>query len=63
MRGRPRDPEHQQIAAAHGTQLGGHFLIDREGIVRLGHLEAAERIGDLSKLPSDEEIPAAARGL
>ena len=24
----------QQIAATHGFQLGGHFLIDREGIIR-----------------------------
>jgi peroxiredoxin len=53
----------QQIAAAHGMQLGGHFLIDRDGIVRWGHIEAAERIGDLAKFPSDEEILAAARGL
>jgi peroxiredoxin len=53
----------QQIAAAHGTQMGGHFLLDREGIVRWGQIEAGERIGDLSKFPSDEEILRAARGL
>ncbi len=53
----------QQIAATHGTQLTGHFLIDREGIVRWRHIEAAERIGDLCKFPSDEEILGAARGL
>jgi hypothetical protein len=53
----------QQIAAAHGTQLAGHFLIDREGIIRWLQIEAAERIGDLSKFPSDEEIVAAARRL
>ena len=53
----------QQIAAAHGLQLVGHFLIDREGIVRWLHIEAAERPEDLSKFPSDEEILAAARGL
>ena len=53
----------QQIAAAHGTQMGGHFLIDRDGIVRWLHIEAAERIEDLSKFPSDEEILRAARGL
>ena len=53
----------QQIAAAHGTQLGGHFLIDREGVVRWGQIEAGERIGDLSKFPSDEEILRAARKL
>jgi hypothetical protein len=53
----------QQIAAAHGLQLGGHLLIDRDGIVRWLHIEAAERIGDLAKFPSDEEIVAAARRL
>ena len=52
-----------QIAAAHGLQLGGHFLIDRQGIIRWGQIEAAERIGDLSKFPSDEEILTAARSL
>ena len=52
-----------QIAAAHGTQMTGHFLIDRDGIVRWLQIEAAERIGDLSKFPSDEEIVRAARGL
>jgi hypothetical protein len=53
----------QQIAAAHGTQLGGHFLIDREGIIRWAHIEAGERIEDLSQFPSDEEILRAARSL
>lgn len=53
----------QQIAAAHGLQLTGHFLIDRNGIVRWRHIEAAERIEDLSKFPSDEEILAAVRAL
>jgi len=53
----------QQIAASHGLQLGGHFLLDRDGIVRWRYIEAAERIDDLSKFPSDEEIVAAARAL
>ena len=52
-----------QIAAVHGMQLAGHFLIDREGIVRWLHIEAAERPEDLSKFPSDEEILSAARSL
>ena len=52
-----------QIAAAHGMQLAGHFLIDRDGIVRWLQIEAAERIGDLAKFPGDEEILQAARGL
>ena len=53
----------QQIATAHGTQLVGHFLIDRAGIIRWRQIEAGERIGDLGTFPSDEEILAAARGL
>jgi hypothetical protein len=53
----------QQIAATHGMQLAGHFLIDREGTVRWLQIEAAERIGDLGQFPSDEEILRAARGL
>jgi peroxiredoxin len=52
-----------QIAATHGLQLTGHFLIGRDGIIRWLQIEAAERIGDLSKYPSDEEIVAAARAL
>jgi hypothetical protein len=53
----------QQIAAAHGTQLSGHFLIDRKGIIRWGQIEGAERIGDLCTFPTEEEILRAARGL
>jgi hypothetical protein len=53
----------QQIAATHGNQLAGHFLIDREGIIRWRHIEAGERIDDLAKFPSDEEIVRAARVL
>jgi hypothetical protein len=53
----------QQIAATHGNQLAGHFLIDREGVIRWRHIEAGERIDDLVKFPSDEEILRAARGL
>ena len=52
-----------QIAAGHGTQLAGHFLIDRAGIVRWLQIEAAERMGDLSKFPSAEEILREARSL
>jgi peroxiredoxin len=53
----------QQIAAAHGTQLAGYFLIDRSGIIRWLFVEAAERIGDLAKFPSEDEIVDAARKL
>ena len=53
----------QQIAAEHATQLAGHFLVDRAGIIRWGQIEAGERIGDLAKFPTDDEILRAARGL
>jgi hypothetical protein len=53
----------QQIAATHGFLLGGHFLIDRGGIIRWVQIEGLERMGDLTKFPSDEEIVAAARAL
>lgn len=53
----------QQIAATHGMQLGGHFLIGRDGMVRWLQIEGLERVEDISKFPSDEEIVAAARAL
>lgn len=49
----------EQIMAAHATQLVGHFLIDREGIIRWRHVEAEARATDLGRLPSDTEILAA----
>jgi len=58
----PTETDHQ-IATAHGTQMTGHFLIDRDGTVRWLQIEAAERIGDLSKFPTDDEILRAARAL
>jgi hypothetical protein len=53
----------QQIAATHGMQLAGHFLIGRDGIIRWEHIEARERIEDLSQFPSDDEILRVARSL
>jgi peroxiredoxin len=53
----------QQVAAAHALQMTGHFLLDRNGIVRWRYIEASERMEDFSKFPSDEEIVAAAREL
>jgi hypothetical protein len=52
-----------QIAAAHGGQLDGFFLLDREGIVRWAHIEAGERMTDMGKFPTEAEILAAARAL
>jgi len=56
-------PVDEQIAAAHGGQLDGFFLLDREGIVRWAHIEAGERMADLGKFPTEADILAAARAL
>ena len=48
-----------EVMAAHATQLVGHFLIDRDGIIRWRHVEAEARAADLGRLPSDTEILAA----
>jgi hypothetical protein len=53
----------QQIAAVHGFLLAGHFLIDRDGLIRWLHIEGLERMEDLFKFPSDEEILRAARAV
>jgi hypothetical protein len=50
--------------ARHQAQFCGQFLIDREGIVRWVHVECArEGLDGLDRLPSDEEVLAAARAL
>ncbi len=53
----------QQIIAAHGAQLAGHFLIDRQGIVRWVEVEAAAGAAGIGKWPADEEILSAVRAL
>jgi hypothetical protein len=51
------------VVAAHGMQLAGHFLIDREGVIRWTHVEAEDRMEDLVQFPSAAEFLAAARAL
>jgi hypothetical protein len=51
------------VVAAHGMQLAGHFLIDREGVIRWTHVEAEDRIEDLVQFPSEAEFLTAARAL
>jgi peroxiredoxin len=53
----------EDIFAAHGTQLTGHFLIDREGVVRWTSIEAQTGLKDLATFPSQAEILAAVRRL
>jgi hypothetical protein len=56
-------PVDEQIVAAHGTQLAGHFLVDQHGILRWTQVEAKDRIADISMFPSEDELLAAARAL
>jgi peroxiredoxin len=53
----------QRIIATHGMQGVGHFLIDRQGIVRWTHIEADQRVAELGKFPGDAQILEAARAL
>jgi peroxiredoxin len=49
----------EQIFAAHGTQLAGHFLVDRQGIIRWALVEAERQPTDIGRFPSEEEILSA----
>jgi peroxiredoxin len=53
----------EEIFAAHGTQLGGHFIIDRQGIVRWTNIEAEHGLSDLTRFPSPTEMVTAARSV
>ena len=56
-------PVDEEIFAAHGTQLAGHFLLDRAGIVRWTNLEGQAGVHELATFPSPGEILAAARSV
>ena len=48
----------------HQVQLTGQFLVDRAGLVRWANIECArEGIEGVGKLPAEDEVLAAARGL
>jgi peroxiredoxin len=47
----------------HSTQLGGHFLIDAQGIVRWVQIEAPDDPNSLSIFPTPAELIAAANNL
>jgi len=54
----------EQIAAAHGTQMEGQFLIDAQGTVRWSYVEGANGLEDLVNFPSsDEKILAAVEAI
>ena len=51
-------------AERHQVQLTGQFLVDRGGLVRWVNIECArEGIEGIGKLPAEDEVLAAARGL
>jgi peroxiredoxin len=53
----------EEVFAAHGTQLGGHFLIGVDGIVRWTSIEAQDGVHTVAMFPSPAEILAAVRDL
>ena len=53
----------ERIMAAHWTLIAGHFLIDRQGVVRWARVEGAGGIESITTFPGDDEILTAARGL
>ncbi len=53
----------EEVRDKHWSQLTGHFLIDRAGIIRWTHGEAERGIADFGRYPGDEEILTAARAL
>ncbi len=54
----------QQIMAAHGTQMEGHFLIDAKGTIHWSYVEGANGIDDLVNFPpSDDRILAAVEAM
>lgn len=57
------DAVDQAIFAEHGTQLGGHFLVDAAGIVRWSQIEALDGPNSLCLFPNAAQIIAAAGSL
>jgi peroxiredoxin len=53
----------QAIVQVNPAQLAGHFLIDRQGVIRWAHVEAEQGIGDIGQFPTPAEILKAARNL
>jgi peroxiredoxin len=51
------------ILANHGVQLGGHFLVDGDGIVRWVQIESSEGPDTLSIFPTPAQLVAAATSL
>jgi hypothetical protein len=46
------------------AQVTGHFLLDRDGVVRWARIERAwDAVAGFDRFPTDEELMAAARAL
>jgi peroxiredoxin len=56
-------PDDNAIRERHGTLLIGHFLVDRDGIIRWRFLEGEATPADIGRLPTPDQIVAAARAL
>ena len=57
------DPADEAIVAVNPAQLTGHFLIDRDGIVRWASVEATGSLNEIGTFPTPAELLAAARSL
>jgi peroxiredoxin len=53
----------EKIFADHGTQLAGHVMIDRQGIVHWTHFEGLNGPDEIGRFPSPDELLLAAREL
>ena len=53
-------PEDNRVRERHGTQLVGHFLIDRNGVIGWRYVEAESTPADIGRLPTPNQIVAAA---
>ena len=55
--------DEKAVIEAHPTMLDGHFMIDRDGIVRWMNIEAPNDLSEFGEQPNLEDIVAAARAM
>jgi len=53
----------EEILRVHGTQLGGHFLIGRDRVVRWASIEAERGVRTVAMFPTADEILSAVTAL
>jgi peroxiredoxin len=58
----PTEADHA-IVQVNPAQLAGHFLIDRDGLVRWTSIEAPGGLNEIGRFPTPAELLAAARSL